>query len=51
MKVAFLSKHQLLNNKNEIINIIEFRSKNSKYFNGNERCIENYEKINIEGRK
>lgn len=47
MKVAFLSKEQLLNNNNQILTIAEFRSKQSKYFTGKEKCIEDFQLLNI----
>lgn len=49
MKVAFLSKEQLLNKNNEIIQIVEFRSTKSEFYTGREKCIENYEILKLKG--
>ena len=47
MKVAFLSKEQLLNNKNEIKTIVEFKSKDNQDFNKKSKCIEDFQILNI----
>lgn len=47
MKVAFLSKEQLLNNKNEIKTIVEFKSKDNQDFNKKSKYIEDFQIINI----
>ena len=38
MKVAFLNKEQLLNENGEIVQMIEFRSCESKFYTGREKC-------------
>ena len=46
MKVAFLTKEQVLNKNQEVLQIVEFRSNKSDYYTGNERCFEDYETLN-----